>query len=114
MLAAMRGALNLAVLSEHRICRHNQPVQHSASAISSRLSSNGWRSNSPSSHVDELARSIAALSREDQDFLLGWIRRIATTNIQIAHQFALRAISCSLSMDTAHDRCMGIAHHGYL
>jgi len=49
--------------------------------------------------VDALAASIASLPREDQDFLLGWVRRIATTNIQIAHQFALRAISQLAHMD---------------
>ncbi|HUX63576.1 nitric oxide reductase activation protein [Sulfuricella sp.] len=49
--------------------------------------------------VDDLAAAIAALPREDQDFLLGWVRRIATTNIQIAHQFALRAISQLARMD---------------
>lgn len=43
--------------------------------------------------VADLAASIAALSREDQDFLLGWVRRIATANVQIAHQFARRAIN---------------------
>ena len=41
--------------------------------------------------VGELATSLAALAAEEQDFLLGWARRIATTNIQIAYQFALRA-----------------------
>lgn len=50
-------------------------------------------------HVDELALSIAALARDEQDFLLGWVRRIATTNIQIAHQFALRAMSRLAHMD---------------
>ncbi|MBZ0095781.1 MAG: nitric oxide reductase activation protein [Sulfuricella sp.] len=49
--------------------------------------------------VDDLAASMAALPRDDQDFLLSWIRRIATTNIQIAHQFALRAISQLAHMD---------------
>ena len=49
--------------------------------------------------VDDLAASMATLPREDQDFLLGWVRRIATTNIQIAHQFALRAISQLAHMD---------------
>ncbi|MFA5243346.1 MAG: nitric oxide reductase activation protein [Sulfuricella sp.] len=42
-------------------------------------------------HVEEIASSIAALRRDEQDFLLNWIRRIATTHIQIAYQFALRA-----------------------
>lgn len=49
--------------------------------------------------VDDLASSLAALPREEQDFLLDWIRRIATTNIQIAHQFALRAIGQLARMD---------------
>ena len=43
-------------------------------------------------HVDDLAAGIAALTREDQDLLLGWIRRIATTNTHLAHQFAIRAL----------------------
>jgi nitric oxide reductase NorD protein len=43
-------------------------------------------------HVDELACSIAALSRQDQDLLLGWVSRIATTNTHLAHQFAIRAL----------------------
>lgn len=50
-------------------------------------------------HVDELAASIAALASEDQDFLLGWVRRIATTNIQIAYQFSLRATGLMERMD---------------
>jgi len=43
-------------------------------------------------HVDDLAALIAALPREDQDLLLGWINRIATTNTHLAHQFAIRAL----------------------
>lgn len=42
--------------------------------------------------VDELAALIAALSREDQDLLLGWVRRIASTNTHLAHQFVIRAL----------------------
>src|SRR5512135_2865860 len=42
--------------------------------------------------VDDLVSSIAALSPESQDFVLDWVRRIATTNVQIAHQFARRAL----------------------
>ena len=44
-------------------------------------------------NVADLATAIAVLPRGDQDFLLGWMRRIATTNVQIAHQFARRAIA---------------------
>jgi nitric oxide reductase NorD protein len=43
-------------------------------------------------HVDELSAHIAALSRDDQDLLLGWVKRIATTNTHLAHQFAIRAM----------------------
>ncbi|MDP2963422.1 MAG: nitric oxide reductase activation protein [Sulfurimicrobium sp.] len=50
-------------------------------------------------HVDELAISLAALAPEDREFLLGWTRRIASTNIQIAYQFALRAIKLLDRMD---------------
>ena len=42
--------------------------------------------------MDELAALIAAQSREDQELLLGWVQRIATTNTHLAHQFAIRAI----------------------
>ncbi|MBU0593229.1 MAG: nitric oxide reductase activation protein [Gammaproteobacteria bacterium] len=41
--------------------------------------------------VDEIATSIADLPRDEQDFLLSWIQRAATTHIQIAYHFALRA-----------------------
>ncbi len=49
--------------------------------------------------VDSLAASIAALTHDEQDFLLGWTRRIATTNIQIAYHFALRATSLLARLD---------------
>lgn len=42
--------------------------------------------------VDDLAVLIAALAREDQDLLLGWVRRIATTNTHLAHQFTIQAL----------------------
>ncbi len=50
-------------------------------------------------HVAELAASIAVLPRPDQDFLLGWVQRIATTNIQIANQFAHHAITGLAQLD---------------
>ena len=49
--------------------------------------------------VEDLSHTIAALSREEQNFLLGWVQRIATTNIQIAHQFARHAISSLAMLD---------------
>jgi len=50
-------------------------------------------------HVGELAISLAALAPQDREFLLGWARRIASTNIQIAYQFALRATELLDRMD---------------
>ncbi|MGE5027065.1 MAG: nitric oxide reductase activation protein, partial [Betaproteobacteria bacterium] len=50
-------------------------------------------------HVDVLAAELAALPRHDQDFLLAWIKRIATTNIQIAYQFARRSQRVLTHMD---------------
>jgi len=44
-------------------------------------------------HVNEIAETLASASREEQDFFLAWIRRIASTNIQIAYQFAVRAVA---------------------
>ncbi len=41
--------------------------------------------------VEDLAADIVGRPRAEQDFLLDWIRRIATTNIEIAYQFARRA-----------------------
>ena len=43
--------------------------------------------------VDGLAATIAKEDREVQDFVLGWVRRIATTNIQVSYEFAQRAVA---------------------
>lgn len=50
-------------------------------------------------HVDELATTIAELERHDQDFLLSWVGRIATTNIQIAYQFARHTVNGLTKLD---------------
>jgi nitric oxide reductase NorD protein len=49
--------------------------------------------------VEDLAADIAARPRAEQDFLLDWTRRIATTNIEIAYQFARRAPELLARMD---------------
>ncbi len=49
--------------------------------------------------VGDLAAAIAALPRDEQEFLLGWTRRIASNNIPIAHQFAGRAQALLARMD---------------
>jgi nitric oxide reductase NorD protein len=43
--------------------------------------------------VDGLANTISKENREVQDFVLGWVRRIATTNIQVSYEFAQRAVA---------------------
>jgi nitric oxide reductase NorD protein len=41
--------------------------------------------------VEELAAELTKLARDEQDFILGWIRRIASTHITLAWQFGRRA-----------------------
>ncbi|MHB1400822.1 MAG: nitric oxide reductase activation protein NorD [Thiobacillus sp.] len=41
--------------------------------------------------VEQLAAELEPLTRDEQDFLLGWIRRIASTHITLAWQFGRRA-----------------------
>jgi nitric oxide reductase NorD protein len=41
--------------------------------------------------VEELAAELTALARDEQDFILGWIRRLASTHITLAWQFGRRA-----------------------
>lgn len=42
--------------------------------------------------LDELIAAIHPLPRVQQDYLLDWVKRISTTNIEIAYQFAGRAL----------------------
>lgn len=41
--------------------------------------------------VEQLTAELQALARDEQDFILGWIRRIASTHITLAWQFGRRA-----------------------
>ena len=41
--------------------------------------------------VEELAAELTTLARDEQDFILNWIRRIASTHITLAWQFGRRA-----------------------
>ena len=41
--------------------------------------------------VEQLATELEPLTRDEQDFILGWIRRIASTHITLAWQFGRRA-----------------------
>ena len=49
--------------------------------------------------VGDLAEAYARLARTEQDYLLGWIRRIATTNIEVAWRFASRVLNVHHRMD---------------
>jgi nitric oxide reductase NorD protein len=49
--------------------------------------------------VEDLAADLAQRPRPEQDFLLNWTRRIATTNIEVAYQFTRRAPNLLQRMD---------------
>ena len=44
-------------------------------------------------HTEPLADMLIALDRAEQEFLLDWVRRVASTNTQLAHQFLAHASS---------------------
>lgn len=41
--------------------------------------------------VESMAQGLARLGRKDQPFILDLVRRLASTHVELAHQFALRA-----------------------
>jgi nitric oxide reductase NorD protein len=45
------------------------------------------------------ARQLAGIDREDQDFILTWVKRVASTNIQVAYQFISQTIDALASLD---------------
>jgi nitric oxide reductase NorD protein len=45
------------------------------------------------------AAILAKLEREQQDYILDWVKRVASTNIQLAYQFITQAIDALDSMD---------------
>ena len=49
--------------------------------------------------VGDLAQTLAAMPRERQEFILQWTRRVASTNIQLAFEFASRAEDALALMD---------------
>lgn len=51
------------------------------------------------SRVEPLAQAIAALSGADAEFVLNWVRRVATTSVELAHRFARTAPSLLVRMD---------------
>jgi nitric oxide reductase NorD protein len=49
--------------------------------------------------TDKPAAVLADLPREEQDCILGWVKRVASTNIQLAYQFITHAIEALDRMD---------------
>ena len=49
--------------------------------------------------TEATADVLANIPREDQDFIIGWVQKIAATNIQLSHQFIIGAIS---ALDNLH------------
>jgi len=49
--------------------------------------------------VERVAAELARLERDHQDFILGWIRRIASTHITLAWQFGQRAPALLMRME---------------
>ena len=50
-------------------------------------------------HADALAAQLAPLPQDELRFILDWVRRIASTHLTLAHQFALRAPELLQQMD---------------
>ncbi|MBI1423879.1 MAG: nitric oxide reductase activation protein [Gammaproteobacteria bacterium] len=49
--------------------------------------------------TEEPAAAIARLSRADQDFILNWVQRVASLNIQLAYQFITYIIDAVANVD---------------
>lgn len=49
--------------------------------------------------VDKLVDILAPLDRDTQDFILGWVDRIASTNIQISYEFTRRVVEALDRLD---------------
>lgn len=50
-------------------------------------------------HTESVAAALAVLPREQQELVLDWTRRVASTNIQLAFEFAQRAEQALAKMD---------------
>jgi len=45
------------------------------------------------------AAILAELERQEQDYIITWVQRVASTNIQLAYQFINHAVEALDSMD---------------
>ncbi len=50
-------------------------------------------------HTESIATNLASLTQEQQRLILQWVRRVSSTNIQLAFEFANRACQALQSMD---------------
>jgi len=50
-------------------------------------------------HVEDLSQTLATMPRGQQEFILQWMRRVASTNIQLAFEFACRGRQALSLMD---------------
>jgi nitric oxide reductase NorD protein len=49
--------------------------------------------------TERVAPTLAAISREEQEFILNWVRRIASINVQLAYAFINQAVAVLDRMD---------------
>ena len=49
--------------------------------------------------TESAAQELAGIDREDQNFILTWVKRVASTNIQVAYQFISQTIDALASLD---------------
>ena len=49
--------------------------------------------------TETAATILAGLERAEQDYILAWVQRVASTNIQLAYQFITRAVNALDNMD---------------
>ena len=50
-------------------------------------------------HTDSMALELAALQADQQRFVLQWAKRVSSTNVQLAYEFASRAVAALTRMD---------------
>ena len=64
-------------------------------------------------HTDQLAAELAQLPREEQQFALDWVRRIATTHVTLAHEFARRAMDVFVLVGEVIEHAK-VVEHGWI
>jgi nitric oxide reductase NorD protein len=73
-------------------------IAHSAEQLTARLET-AFDVEFTFHKVDHLVEILAPLDRDTQDFILGWVDRIASTNIQISYEFTRRVVEALDRLD---------------